>query len=448
MTHFKFEQLFLHSCRKQLGLTEQDFILLAVSGGLDSMVMLYLFHRFHFRIEVAHCNFNLRGTESERDQSFCENQASEFNIPIHTKKFDTALFASNHAVSIQMAARSLRYEWFTALKDTHHFNYVATAHHKDDQAETILMNLMAGKGVSSLSGIPPKNKFIVRPLLPFTKAEIKTYALEKGIAWREDESNAQTDYERNYFRHKIIPTIQVLNPSIQDTLVRMGNRLKEVSYLGEENAKKILETCIEVNKDYTVIHFTSLLQHPSANYLLWMAIKEFGFSGDIMEDIIAASTNPGKVFHSSTSTLRIDRNTFIIEKRNADTYFETTLSLEMENIDLPGGKLYLQPITVTPEMIHATSKDTTYVDAAILKYPLAIRTWKKGDHFFPLGMNQKKKLSDYFIDNKIPIHQKEKKLLLMSGDEIVWIIGDRLDHRYRITSATQSILQIKWKDYE
>lgn len=448
MKHNKFEQQFLNECRKKLGLTTEDPILLAVSGGVDSMVMLQLFHRLHFNISVAHCNFGLRGDASLEDEKICKNICEELQIPFFHQNFETEKLANEEMVSIQMAARTLRYNWFEALMHQHHFSYLATAHHSDDQSETILLNLMMGKGAGTLQGIPLKNKRIIRPMLSFSKKEIQSYALEKNIIWREDESNSTTDYQRNFIRHKVLPLLQELNPSVQESLIRLGNRMSDMNHLTEEYSKSILANYVDRHHDRVSISFNALLNHPAKNYLVWQALKEFGFEGNIIEDIIAACQDSGKTFYSKDYQLQIDRDVFIIQKINATFSYETNIESSTQKINLPGGWLNLQSNSPVIQNIPTREENTAYIDASLLQFPLKIRTWKSGDSFFPLGMNQKKKLSDYFIDNKTPIHQKNKKLLLMNGEDIIWILGDRLDHRYRITSSTTSILKMKWETYE
>ncbi len=448
MTHTKFEQQFLNYCRKRLGLTSETPILLAVSGGVDSMVMLHLFHRLHFNISVAHCNFNLRRSASDEDEKLCEVICKTWDVPFYHQKFETKLFAKENGISIQMAARELRYNWFDELTEKYNFEFIATAHHSNDQAETILLNLISGKGVGSLRGIPSKNKKIIRPLLSFSKKEILAYATKNNIEWREDESNASTDYQRNYIRHKVLPNLQELNPSIHENLVRMGNRIEEMNFLVEEYSKSLLEPCIQKHPDFVEINFSTFLHHPSKNYLIWLALKDFGFGGIIIEDIIVALQESGKTFYSNQYTLRIDRENFILEEINADFSFEAKIRSSVRKINLPGGELIFQPNFKFELTTPIKEENTAFIDASRLQFPLGVRTWKNGDSFFPLGMNQKKKLSDYFIDKKLPIHQKNKKLLLMNGEDIVWILGDRLDHRYRITNNTTSVLRMKWEVYE
>ena len=448
MTHSKLEQQFLNYCRKKLSLSTESTILLAVSGGVDSIVMLHLFHRLHFNISVAHCNFNLRENASEEDEKLCERICKTLDVPFYHQKFETKMAAEENGLSIQMAARELRYAWFDELTKKNNFDFVATAHHSNDQSETILLNLISGKGVGSLRGIPSQNKKTIRPLLSFSKEEILGYAIEKNIEWREDESNASSDYQRNYIRHKVLTILQELNPSIHENLFRLGNRMEEMNFLVDEYSKSILEPCIQKHRDFVEINFSSFLHHPSKNYLIWLALKEFGFEGNSIDDIIAALHEPGKTFYSNQFILRIDRASFILEKTNADFTFEAMIPSSSQKINLPGGELTFQSTPNGEFSESIMEKNTAFIDASLLHFPLGVRTWKNGDSFFPLGMNQKKKLSDYFIDKKLPIHQKNKKLLLMNGEDIVWILGDRLDHRYRITTNTTSVLKMKWEVYE
>lgn len=448
MKHNKFEQQFLNTCRKKLGLTLEDPILLAVSGGVDSMVMLHLFHRLHFNIAVAHCNFGLRGEASSEDEKMCKKICEELQISFFHQSFETEKYAIKEKVSLQMAARTLRYTWFETLMNQHHFSYLATAHQIEDQSETILLNLINGKGAGTLQGIPSKNKRIVRPMLSFSKNDILSYAKEKNILWREDESNSKTDYQRNFIRHKVLPLLIEINSSVQDHLIRVGNRMTDMHLLTDEYSKMMIAPCVHRSDDHVSISFHTLLSHPAKNYLVWQALKEFGFEGIIIEEIIASCNDSGKSFFSSNYQLRIDREVFIIQKINSPFSYETSIERTTKKINLPGGSLNFQSTFPAVQDTPIFEDNTACIDASLLQFPLKIRTWKSGDAFFPLGMNQKKKLSDYFIDNKTPIHQKNKKLLLMNGEDIVWILGDRLDHRYRITPSTTSILKMKWESYE
>jgi len=446
--YHRLENKIFHFSQETLGLDAASPLLLAVSGGIDSMVMLHLFHYFSFNIQVAHCNFGLRGAESDKDEILCMQVCKKFEIPFFSKTFDTTTYANENGLSIQMAARKLRYDWFKELMSSHAISRLATAHHREDQTETILLHLINGRSVRSLGGIPLKNGNIIRPLLCTSKREIKEYAEACNIIWREDASNANTDYDRNFIRHEIIPQIEKINPSIHYTLESMGKRIGDVNYLAEQSALDVIQRNKEVKSDHTIIHFNEILANPSKNFIMWMALKTYGFQEQIILNIIDAHPNSGREFYSNEYLLRVDRSTYIIEKIKAETVFKIDIESKDESIYLPFGFLEFSIYNYGQSELNFTYESVAYIDADKLKFPLQVRSWQEGDYFYPLGMNHRKKLSDFFIDEKIPVHQKKKQQILTSGDDIVWVLGKRLDHRYRITEATNKIFEIDWKYYD
>ena len=444
VSYLKLEHKVLKFLRKDLLLNESDRILVAVSAGLDSMVLLHVLHRLHYTVSVAHCNFGLRGEESDGDDFFCEEACKRLNIPLFSKRFETENYALDKKISIQMAARELRYAWFSQLKNSHGFDRVATAHHAGDQSETVLLNLISGKGPESLRGIPARNLFLIRPLLHCSKAELEEYAIEKHIHWRNDSSNEHSDYQRNFIRHEIIPRLKSINPSLEKTLDNIAVRSEEWNLLAREAIASILENSLEETAGGWRLHLQRITDHPAAATLLWKALSPFDFEGIIIEDILSSVSLSGKEFHSATHLLTVDRGTLFIEKKQPLQANES-IHIDENTTSIPLGEklLLLQKYPMKNEGITFPKNPfEALIDADKLTYPLKIRNWQEGDFFFPLGMHHPKKLSDYFIDKKVPLPEKHRKLLLFNGDELVWIIGDRIDQRYRITENTRQILHL------
>lgn len=418
-------------------------ILLGVSGGIDSVVMVELFSKSGFDFGIAHCNFGLRGQESDEDNSFVKMLAQKYNVPFHFKKFDTATYATNKSNSIQMAARELRVEWFEEVLLSKGYKYYATAHHLDDQIETILNNYFRGTGISGLHGILPKRNTLIHPLLFCFRKQIEEFADYYQLSYTIDSSNKKTDYTRNQIRHQLIPAIKNIFPKYQKTITENIQRIQQVETIYNRDIQEKTKGLMVKNNEYILIPIAKLTKLQPIETYLYELIKLFGFNYSNALDIVnSINSRSGKYFLSSTHKITKDREHLIIEERKNEEPGEYLIE--------KGDSLMVNPIMLNfiLEENHPgfqISKSPTIVnfDLDKLKFPLKLRKWRKGDYFYPLGMNQKKLLSDFFIDNKVSIPDKEKTWLLISEEQIVWIIGFRIDNRYKITTYTKTILTIE-----
>lgn len=429
---------------KNIALKVDEKFLLAVSGGLDSMVLCDLFLKSKLKFAIAHCNFQLRGNESIDDALFVRAFAEKNKIVFHSRKFNIKAFAKEKGLSTQMAARQFRYNWFEELCLNHNYDYIVTAHHQTDVLETMMINLIRGTGLSGLHGILPLQKNIFRPLLFATRKEIETYASKNKIAWREDASNATDDYMRNKIRHKILPMMQSLNTSVEKTFFENAQRIYKEELLIEDLFEKIKPQLVEVNNDAVKLKVDFLKNSGSVEALLFHALKDYGFKNEQIETIASLLfKQSGKKVVSATHELKRDRNYLIVSPKGKKD-FETHLI--KKNVT----ELILENFTIQFEQIKAaeipglkTDKNIALLDAGRLKFPLTLRTWKPGDSFEPLGMKgKKKKLSDYFTDKKISNATKDDRLVLLSNGDIVWLVNERTDERYKVTNHTETILKI------
>ena len=416
-------------------------VLIASSGGIDSTVLAHLFHQLNLNCSLAHCNFSLRGKESDLDETFVKNLGSFLNFPVYTKTFDTKKHATEQGVSIQMAARELRYAWFEKTAKKHKAAYILTGHHKDDVVETVLINLTRGTGLDGLTGIPEINGTIVRPLLPFSREEIQRYAEKHKIVWREDESNSSTKYVRNKIRHDIVPILKELNPNFLESFDTTLHNLKESQALIQDRIARLKEHVITYNENGILsisIKKIEELKSPKAN--LYEILKPYGFtnSKDATRLLKAQS---GKQLFSKTHRLLKNREELLLSDLQKNT--EETFVIPKNSTQIT------QPIALNFSEVEAPgefSTTTAYIDKKKLNNALVVRKWQKGDYFYPIGMNGKKKLSNYFKDEKLSLLEKEEVWLLCDGNDIVWIIGKRLDNRYKISKNTASILKIEYNN--
>lgn len=411
-------------------------LLLAVSGGIDSMVLLDLFYKLRFDICVVHCNFQLREIESDGDEMLVKEICQDRYIPYFIEKFDTLEFAKENKLSIQLAARKLRYDWFQEIISLG-FDYVLTAHHLDDNVETFLINFIRGTGLEGLTGIPAQNGNIIRPLLPFSREEIENYAQVNQIQWREDSSNASDKYFRNKLRHDIVPTLKELNTGFLDSFQNTLHHLQQAESLVNDASKLVFEKVVEEKENQLEIHLKQLLQFENYKAYLYQWLKEYKFSAwNDIYDLVEAQS--GKQIFSETYVLLKDREKLILSERktsdNSAVYIIESLDSKV-NISL---KLrFYKGVN-----IFETDSNCIFVDENKLKFPLTIRKWKEGDYFYPSGMNGKKKLSKYFKDEKYSLLDKENQWLLCSEDQIVWVIGKRADNRFTSKETTQNNIKI------
>lgn len=419
---------------------ENAKLIVACSGGLDSVVLTHLLDELKYTIAIAHCNFSLRGRESDEDALFTENLAKKLQIPFHAETFDTKTYAKDHKLSTQMAARELRYQWFGEVAQNFGYAYVLTAHHADDDLETFFINLSRGTGLKGLTGIPSKNKNIIRPLLHFSRAAILKYAKAKNLYWREDSSNAKTDYLRNELRLEVLPKFKKVSEKALQNFKKTQEHLQASQALVEDYMALVYNLVISEIEDGYSIDVMKISELPNTEALLYELLHPFGFTAwEDVFNLLKAQT--GKEVLSASHSLLRNRNELILK----------------ENIEGPARKVYFikknqkeinNPIKLQfnpTEKMGNFEKTTVYLDADKLTYPLQLRKWQEGDVFQPFGMKGKKKLSKFFKDEKLSLIAKQKVWLLCSDNTIVWVIGHRLDDRFKITPKTKQLLKITTK---
>jgi tRNA(Ile)-lysidine synthase len=408
--------------------TLRDKVLVALSGGADSVALLRVLLSLGYTCSAAHCNFHLRGEESDTDEAFVRRLCGEQHVPLHTVDFDTRAYAREQKVSVEMAARELRYQWFDELASACRYTVVAVAHHRDDSVETMLLNLIRGAGIHGLSGIRPQNGKIVRPLLCVTKDEVIGYLNSIGQAYVTDSSNLQDEYLRNKIRLKLLPLMQEINPSVKHGLVRTGKSLSEVATVYN---KAIEEGKARVWSEEG-IHIKSLLAEASPGAILFELLHPLGFNSVQVEEIMqSVGSQPGKQFISRSGWRVVrDRERILIHQVKAEG--ETT----------PPFQLTFDEKEYTAGFRIANDKRIAYFDADKLKGDFTVRKWRKGDVFVPFGMTGKKLVSDYLTDRKFSILQKENQWVLCSGETIAWVIGERTDNRFRIDGSTRRAMVV------
>ncbi|WP_053991314.1 tRNA lysidine(34) synthetase TilS [Mangrovimonas sp. TPBH4] len=416
-------------------------LLIAISGGVDSVVLTHLCHQLGLDVSLVHCNFNLRGTESDGDADFVFQLAKDLSLDLFLESFQTEAYAAEHKLSIQLAARQLRYDWFDELAKQLHFDYVLTAHHADDNLETFLINLTRGTGLDGLTGIPEVNGLFVRPLLPFSRNRLVEYAEEHQLTWREDSSNASTKYLRNKLRHDVIPLLKEINPQLLQNFEKTIGFLKASKSIIEDHVEEVEDSVIKEISEYDVKYDISkikALSNPQA--YLYELLKAYNFTEwNDVEDLLDAQS--GKQLFSETHRLIKDRE-FLLLSEIEDKQETLILVSECDDkIKTPLGNLYFSEAAEVSNQ----GPNVIFVDKKKLKYPLTIRHWKEGDYFHPLGMKGKKKLSKYFKDEKMSLLEKENALVLCSGDYIIWVIGKRPDGRFKVCDHTHHIIKIELK---
>ena len=416
-------------------------LLLATSGGLDSMVMVDLFRKLNFEIALAHCNFQLRGLESFGDQHFVQNYAEANEIKLFFTQFDTEAFANDYKLSTQVAARELRYSWFYELLETENYDYILTAHHADDNLETVLINLVRGTGLDGLTGIPPQNEKVIRPFLAFSRSEIEHYANDNTIEWREDSSNASDKYLRNKIRHNLVPILKDLNSDFLSSFQKTQTYLQEAKAMVDDASFLVYQEVAKEKGTDVYFDLSQLLKLPNYKAYLYHWFNGFGFSAwDDIYDLVDAQS--GKQVFSEEFRLLKNRDFLILSPipsgDDEDVYF---INKNQKEIKIP------LKLSFSKESVISLLQNTAiFVDEDKLWYPLVLRRWKEGDVFQPLGMDGKsKKVSKFFKDEKLSLIEKENTWLLCSDNQIVWIVGKRQDERFKIKNTTKNILKIQMK---
>jgi tRNA(Ile)-lysidine synthase len=424
---------------KEIPFLKQKKLLLAVSGGLDSMVLLHLFQELQYDIAIAHCNFQLRGIESFGDQKFVQDYAEANGIPVFVTQFDTEAFAKDYKLSTQVAARELRYNWFYELLENENYDYILTAHHADDNLETFLINLTRGTGLEGLTGIPVQNDKVIRPLLFLSRHEIDDYAKVHSIQWREDSSNASDKYVRNKIRHHLIPVLKELNPNFMSSFLKTESYLQESMAMVEDAAIMIYQQVAKEVEDQIHFDLNQLLKLPNYRSYLYQWLKEFGFTAwNDVYDLVDSQS--GKQVFATDFRLLKDRDSLILSPiDHSDMEEEFLVNENQTEVKIPLNITFCKVADLS-----VVSNRTIFVDADQLVFPLVLRKWKTGDVFMPFGMDGKsKKVSKFFKDEKLSLLEKENTWLLCSNDQIVWIVGRRADDRFRTVNTTKNVLKIE-----
>ena len=431
---------FQNHISQQLPFLQTKKLIVAVSGGIDSMVLLELCQQLDWSIAVAHCNFSLRGLESDEDEIFVRDYCQERKIPFYLNRFNTAEFAEQIGMSIQMTARQLRYDWFETLRVREGYDYILTAHQADDVAETFLINLTRGTGWDGLTGIPQQNGVVVRPLLPFSRKEIENYAAEYLISWREDSSNAENYYQRNALRHEVLPVLKDMNPLFLANFQKTLLYLQETKNLADWAVAQFLENALRQHGNEFHMDLYQLNAMPAPRAILYYWLKNYGFTA--WDDIYhLPEAESGKQIFAPDFVLLKNRTHLILYARREVRHEVFTIEKTNLSVNFP---IKLEFCSTSD--ISSDDANTIFVDADLLDYPLTLRTWQEGDQFHPFGMNGSKKLSKYFKDEKYSLTAKERQWLLCSGNKIVWVIGKRADDRFKITNNTKTKLKITFSE--
>ncbi len=426
-------------------MSHQGRYLVALSGGADSVALLCLLTSLGYSVEAVHCNFHLRGEESNRDEEFCKKLCEDKGIALHIAHFDTLAYSELHKVSVEMAARDLRYNYFEQLRQDLNFNGICVAHHKNDSVETLLLNLCRGTGIEGLKGIAPRNGFVLRPLLSVTRCELTDYLASLKQDYIIDSTNLIDDVQRNFLRLNVMPLLREINPAVDEniskTMERVADALKIMNHAVEESKKRILT----LSEQSVSISIPLLLQEISPELVLWEILKDYGFSSSQVEQIYAnLSAQSGKEWKSTSHLLLIDRDCMIIEPIS-DVQIKEILIPETGTYLVDEGLKYsISTCDVDTEFSILKTSEAVSLDAGKITFPLTIRLWRQGDSFIPFGMNGKKLISDFLTDKKLTLFQKRRQRVVVDAkDNILWVIGLRSDNRFCINSETKHALIIK-----
>lgn len=420
----------------EIPINRGERLLLGVSGGADSVALLSILTSFGYNCVVAHCNFMLRGEESIRDRDFTRNLVKQFNVEYTEVEFKTEQYAKEKKLSIEMACRELRYNWFERERIKHNCRYVAIAHHRDDSIETLLINLIRGTGISGLTGISPVNGAIIRPLLSISRLEIELLLTAQNLPYIVDSTNNEVVYVRNKIRNTILPLMREINPSVNSSIERTIQNLRETEILYKRGLKDILSNIVTYNDDKTTIDISLLEVEETKNSLLYEILKPFGFiSSQIPSIVNSINGSSGLRFFSKTHRIVKDREQFIVTP--------ITTTDDITPIQTPEDILNIEYIDIKKDgFTLIRDRGIAYFDADKVEQPLTVRHWRDGDKFVPFGMTGRQKLSDYFTNRKYSLIEKEEAKLLVSDGEIIWIVGDRQSNKFKITNKTKRVLKL------
>lgn len=433
-----------------------DKLLLAVSGGIDSVVLAYLVKEAGQQFSIAHCNFGLRGEESERDEAFVRELARTLAVPLYIRHFDTKKYAAAQRVSIQVAARELRYNWFRDILDGKAaadlqegfpqtgapYQYLLTAHHQDDNIETVFMNFCKGTGIAGLKGMLPRQERIVRPLLFASREKIAEYARQQGLVWVEDSSNDETKYTRNYFRKVILPSVEKIYPQVRENISANIERFRDAAELYGQAVALAKKKMVETHGAEVRVPVLKLVKSGPRRTLIYEIIKEYGFTAHQAEEVEKLLTSEtGRYITSSTHRILRNRAWLVISPLEIIKDQVVVVNKEENEVLFGASRLHLEWLE-GESVKYAADNHMAVLDAKEIQFPLIIRKWKEGDYFYPLGLRKKKKLARFFIDQKLSKNEKEKVWVVESHKKIVWVIGYRIDDRVKITPSTHKALQL------
>jgi tRNA(Ile)-lysidine synthase len=414
-------------------------ILLAVSGGKDSVVMAHFFKEAGFKFGIAHCNFGLRGEESQRDERFVSSLASQLEVPLYVTHFGTKAYAAEHKVSTQMAARDLRYHWFEELRQQESYDYIAVAHHQDDAIETVLLNLVRGTGIAGLHGILPKRDYLIRPLLFLSRTGIDEIIHQNNYNFVEDSSNSSTAYARNKLRLDVIPLLKEINPNLEQTFEHNILRFSETEMVLQQTVAGLRTEICEERKDGIYLSLEKIKALNPKRLLLFELLKTYNFTETVVEDLVNSLTKQsGTSFYSASHRLTLNRDELLLTAIGKEEVYANRIIHPSDTAIVFGHQTF--DISYSHQTGFENNPQKAFLDADQLIFPMILRTWQEGDRFMPIGMRNYKKLSDFFIDQKIPLPQKGSIPILINGNgDVVWIAGLRQDNRYKVTATTKKV---------
>ncbi|MCB0514810.1 MAG: tRNA lysidine(34) synthetase TilS [Chitinophagales bacterium] len=441
---------FIYYLTKHCRVNSRRSIIVAVSGGIDSVVLAHLFRQANWHFGIAHCNFMLRGNESDEDALFVQQLAQAYKVPFWQKNFPTAEIAASHKGSVQMIARELRYQWFEEIRQQENYHFIATAHHANDQIETLLLNLCKGTGINGLQAMLPKQNYLVRPLLEWSKEQIETYAQENKLLWRTDSSNASDKYQRNLLRHQVIPVLETINPSLNDTFIANIRHFQDTAKIYQQAIDTFSQKLLKKQGDIYKIAIRQLLQYEGAASILFEIVKKFDFNATQCHEIMQSFEGiSGKIFLSSSHRLIKDRNFLLIHALDMPQSTWHFITEKERKIKTPYFDIKINCKKIAKYAPENNAKIAA-LDCDKLVFPLKLRPWQQGDYFYPLGLKKasgkaaKKKLSKFFINEKMSLLDKEQCLVLEDAQQrIVWVVGRRIDQRFCVTPQTQKVFHLR-----